>query len=268
MPPNFKEPVDNRVPFGDNLHFKEGLPIAGRLKTDPKKFPNHPEYCKLRTLTVLDDGSLVVSGNFTATVTFPNISHTKDNILIYGQDGAAVHHSIRTDINGRIQTILYDSAGNAIGVTNVSGIRGLNIHEIDSPEDQRLETTFVWSPLTGVLVQDGASTVVNVGDVGTAARRYNQLVLYIDYTNISATTLEVVVEFSPNNTKWIHEGIERLSNTNPEYARYRKVIHEIPGATDTYRIALPLNDSFYRLKARETGIVGGTVTIVGLVGRA
>jgi len=170
-----------------------------------------------------------------------------DGVSVYGWDGSA---------NAQFQLI-------PVGTS-----KALKVFEISPPDFQRLQTDFVWAALNTTFQQDDSSTEVDVGVAGLGTNRFNELTLEVDYTTSgSATGLEIIFDFSADASAWAQECAQTDAGSAPVVRSHDVVVHSLPPTTDVYRYSIPLNDGYYRIRAREVGTGGGTLTIRAIAGR-
>jgi len=97
--------------------------------------------------------------------------------------------------------------------------------------------------LTGSYV---AATTITPND---NCQRFNQLILYIDFTKGSLTDCDIKVEFSHDNSAFYQETFSSISgDTSTETAG----IHTI-AATGKFRIAIPIKDNYIKVSAIGNG---------------
>lgn len=87
------------------------------------------------------------------------------------------------------------------------------------------------------------------GTVLEGLDQYNQLILQIDFTKGSLTTMDLKVEFSPDGTNYYQETASAVSGgTSTETL----LLHQY-SATGAYRLAIPLKDSFVKVSVIGNG---------------
>lgn len=92
---------------------------------------------------------------------------------------------------------------------------------------------------------------------------FTQLVLLIDFTKGSLTSLEIKVEFSPDNTTFYQETAEVVSTGTSTMS----LLEHTTTATGKYRILIPINDRFVKVSVKGTGTVtSSSVTVDALLG--
>jgi len=81
--------------------------------------------------------------------------------------------------------------------------------------------------------------------------RYNQLLVLVDFTKGSLTSLEVKVEFSADDTTYYQETVATFSAGTST-----GVVNEYAiTATGKYRLAIPISDRFIKVSVKGTGTV-------------
>lgn len=94
--------------------------------------------------------------------------------------------------------------------------------------------------------------------------QYNQLKLNVAIVLGSLTTVELIVEFSDDNSNWYQESDETSSVTaNVDTKAVNKVVHQFTVAGN-YRLLIPMVDTFCRVSVKGTGTV--TSSSVGVTG--
>jgi hypothetical protein len=78
---------------------------------------------------------------------------------------------------------------------------------------------------------------------------YDQLVMLIDFTKGSLTSVEVKVEFSPDNTNFYQETFQAISSGT---ATESLGVHTFT-ATGKYRVMIPILDRYIKISADGTG---------------
>lgn len=101
------------------------------------------------------------------------------------------------------------------------------------------------------------------GTVLDSTHEYNQLILLVDFTIGSLTSLEVKVEFSPDGTAYYQETFQAVSAGT---ATESLGAHTMT-ATGKYRITIPIMDKYIKISAKGTGTVtSSSATIDALLG--
>jgi hypothetical protein len=112
------------------------------------------------------------------------------------------------------------------------------------------------------------SAILTAGyDTGTVidvAWKYNQLLLYMDFTKGSSTSFEWIAEFSPDNLNWHQEVVESYA---AGVLTTREVVHQVVSANQSaaaqlYRFAIPINDRYVRVRAKGSGVLTGSLLII------
>jgi hypothetical protein len=102
-----------------------------------------------------------------------------------------------------------------------------------------------------------------VNSSSVASDTENQLVLLVDATMGSLTSIEIRVEFSDDNATWYQETFGLISGGTDSLSAGE---HEIT-ADGLYRIPIPVMDNFIRVGAKGTGTVtGSSLAIEGILG--
>ena len=97
----------------------------------------------------------------------------------------------------------------------------------------------------------------------TMTNEYNQLILNIAITKASLTSIELKVEFSPDNTTWYRESHEKLDNgTGTIYPLEYSITASSLGTTENVRLPIQINDRYVRVSVKGTGTV--TSSSVGI----
>lgn len=85
---------------------------------------------------------------------------------------------------------------------------------------------------------------------------YNQLMLDLTIVKGSLTSIEVKVEFSPDNINWYQEGVEEIDEG---IATLRPLVHSIPAAdlatSQKIRLPIRINDRYIKVSVKGTGTV-------------
>lgn len=89
------------------------------------------------------------------------------------------------------------------------------------------------------------------GTVLDSTHEYNQLTLLVDFTKGSLTSLEVKVEFSPDNSAYYQETAQSVSSGTAT----ETVLEHTFTATGKYRIPIQINDRYIKVSAKGTGTV-------------
>ena len=118
--------------------------------------------------------------------------------------------------------------------------------------NQEIKDVRTTAVLTGSYV---AGTVVEL-----FPERYDQCILYLEFTKSSSTSLEFKLEFSDDGTTYYQESAEAISAGT---ATNRELEHTVVSANQAaaaqgYRIALPLTDRFLKVSFKVTGTVTTT----------
>lgn len=79
----------------------------------------------------------------------------------------------------------------------------------------------------------------------------NQLVVYVDFTKGSLTSMQIKVEFSHDNSDWYQQTTDTISVGTNDHALEE---HNFT-ATGKYRLAIPLKDEYVRISTKGTGTV-------------
>jgi hypothetical protein len=95
----------------------------------------------------------------------------------------------------------------------------------------------------------------------------NQLILLISYTKGAETSLQVKVEFSPDNSTYYQETFSAISGgTDTDTLG----VHQFT-ATGNYRLSIPIKDRYIKVSTKGTtgsDFVGSLVAINAIVGIA
>lgn len=101
------------------------------------------------------------------------------------------------------------------------------------------------------------------GTVLDQTEGYNQLTLLVDFTKGSLTSLQVMVEFSPDGTTYYQETFQAVSTGT---ATETLGEHSM-SATGKYRIMIPILDRYIKISAKGTGTVtSSSATIDAILG--
>lgn len=111
-----------------------------------------------------------------------------------------------------------------------------------------------------------AGTVFGAEDAGgDYPHNGNQLIVYIDFTIGSLTSLQVKVEFSHDNSTFYQESFSSISGATDTVSLGE---HSFAG-TGKYRLAIPIKDKYIKISAKGTGTVtGSSCAINAAYGRA
>lgn len=114
--------------------------------------------------------------------------------------------------------------------------------------------------LTNLREATPLTTLFVAGLVLDTAWQFNQVLLYMDFTKSSSTSMEWKIEFSPDNVNWYQECVESYS---AGVLITREVSHQVVSAnqaepTQLYRFAIPINDRYVRVSAKGTGTMTST----------
>lgn len=105
---------------------------------------------------------------------------------------------------------------------------------------------YVLRPVRSAAILTGSYVA---GTVLDSTHQYNQLVLYVDFTIGSLTSLQVKVEFSADGTAYYQETVATFSAGTST-----AVVNEYSmAATGKYRIAIPVSDRYVKVSAKGTG---------------
>ncbi len=91
---------------------------------------------------------------------------------------------------------------------------------------------------------------------------HNQLVIYLDFTLGSLTSLELKVEFSNNSTDFFQESHE--SSVAAGVATVVPKNYTVT-ATGKYRIPIPVKDRYVKISTKGTGTVSGSSAAVDVI---
>jgi len=89
----------------------------------------------------------------------------------------------------------------------------------------------------------------------------NQLVLYIDFTIWSLTSMELKVEFSPNEIDWYQESSQLVDS----WIATIDLKEYVFDWTWKYRLAIPIKDKFLRVSAKGTWTVTSSLLKLSLI---
>lgn len=92
---------------------------------------------------------------------------------------------------------------------------------------------------------------------------YNQLIVYVDFTKGSLTSLEIKIEFSHDGTTYRQETFSAVSGgTSTDTLG----VHTMT-ATGGYRISVPIKDNYIKISANGTGTVtASSATVTAVLG--
>lgn len=112
-----------------------------------------------------------------------------------------------------------------------------------------------------------AGTVLGVNPPVTASdpmpRYFNQLVLYIAFTLGSLTSLQVKVEFSPDNgVTWYQESVGSIGTIGSPTTETDGVLEHSFSATGNYRLPVNIADDQIRVSVKGTGTVAGSAVAI------
>ena len=100
------------------------------------------------------------------------------------------------------------------------------------------------------------------GTVLTQTRFHNQLIVLIKITLGSLTSVEMKLEFSPDNTTWFQEVID-AANSLSQFTTSQG--DRTFTASGNYRIAIPISDNFIRISAKGTGTVTDSLCTIDAI---
>jgi hypothetical protein len=101
------------------------------------------------------------------------------------------------------------------------------------------------------------------GTVLEQTHEANQIILLIDFTKGSLTSLEIKVEFSPDNTTFYQETFQAISSGTATETLGEHTFT----ATGKYRIPVQIMDRYIKVSAKGTGTVtSSSVTVDALLG--
>jgi len=104
---------------------------------------------------------------------------------------------------------------------------------------------------------------VNSSSVASSAEGENQLILLIDVTLGSLTSVEIKVEFSDDDATFFQESFGVISGGTDTLTLGEHTIT----ADGNYRLPIPVLDRFFRIAAKGTGTVTGSLLAVdGVLG--
>ena len=86
----------------------------------------------------------------------------------------------------------------------------------------------------------------------------NQLIVYIDFTKGSLTSLEVKIEFSADGTDYYQETALSVSGGTSTGS----ILEHTMTATGKYRIAIPIKDASIKVSVKGTGTVTSSLVAV------
>jgi len=89
----------------------------------------------------------------------------------------------------------------------------------------------------------------------------NQLVLYVDFTIWSLTSMELKVEFSPNEIDWYQESSQLVDS----WIATIDLKEYVFDWTWKYRLAIPIKDKFLRVSAKGTWTVTSSLLKLSLI---
>jgi hypothetical protein len=101
------------------------------------------------------------------------------------------------------------------------------------------------------------------GTVIEQAHEYNQLIVLVDFTKGSLTSLEIKVEFSHDGTNYYQETFQAIANGT---ATESLGVHSMT-ASGLYRIPIQIMDRYIKISANGTGTVtSSSCTVDALLG--
>src|SRR5689334_20734999 len=89
------------------------------------------------------------------------------------------------------------------------------------------------------------------GTVLDECQNYNQLIVLVDFTKGSLTSMEIKVEFSFDGSTYYQETFQSISAGT---ATETNGVHTM-GSTGKYRISVPILDRYIKISANGTGTV-------------
>ena len=116
--------------------------------------------------------------------------------------------------------------------------------------------------ITAVRAEAVLTTSYVAGTVLTQTRIYNQLLVLVNFTIGSLTSMEVRVEFSNDNSTFYQEVID-AANSLSQFTS--SLGDRTFTATGNYRIAIPIADNFIRISVKGTGTVTDSLCTVDAV---
>lgn len=121
--------------------------------------------------------------------------------------------------------------------------------DLKTPREIRAAAVLTTSYVAAIVLGDESISPSKV-------QLYNQLMLDLSITKESLTSIEVKVEFSPDNTNWYQEACEEIDEG---VATLYPLEHTIPAAslaaTQKIRLPIQINDRYIRISFKGTGTV-------------
>ena len=101
------------------------------------------------------------------------------------------------------------------------------------------------------------------GTVLQPCNQYDQLIVLVNFTKGSLTSLEVKVEFSPDGTTYYQETASAVSGGTSTDT----LLEHTMTATGNYRLPIPIKDHYIKISVKGTGTVtGSAVKVVAILG--
>jgi len=110
----------------------------------------------------------------------------------------------------------------------------------------------------------GSSNIAS-GDAVVELDRNNQVVVYIQYTQDTTTSLEIKFEFSRDGVNFIQESIEETTTGSGSVTLY-PLEYKLT-SSDRFRVASPIKDRYFRVSVKATGAIGAdTFAVEAIIG--
>lgn len=100
------------------------------------------------------------------------------------------------------------------------------------------------------------------GTVVDMTPEINQMVLYIDFTIGSLTSMEIKVEFSNNDSAYYQESYQSSVTTGVATIVPKSYTFT---ATGKYRLPIPVKDRFVKVSTNGTGTVTSSLVAIDLI---
>ena len=107
----------------------------------------------------------------------------------------------------------------------------------------------------------GAEAGTTIETYTTNPNEYNQLVLFVDFTIGSLTSMELKVEFSPDNSSYYQETVASISGSTET----NSVLTHTFTATGKYRLAVPCTDRYIKVSVKGTGTVTSSLCAIDAI---
>lgn len=119
---------------------------------------------------------------------------------------------------------------------------------------------YINRPVRAALILTNAFVAGTILENGN---NYDQLIVLVQFTKGSLTSLEVKVEFSPDNVTFHQETFDSVSGGTNTLS----LGEHTTTVSGNYRIAIPIKDRFIKISAKGTGTVtSSSATIDAVLG--